>query len=572
MKRLTARLAAAAITAVPLVALLAPTVVAQAAEAPNEGFESGLTGWVAGSGAAAVLVHDPVHSGVNAVALSRKTSSGAALLTEDPDFFTNVPAGNTCDASAWVLGPVGHKATVKWTAKSGTTNVTSVQKVVAFTGAWQLTPTTTLTMPSTASTADLQLVAANFPVGQNWFVDDIVATCDLDAPPPPPTPGPEPMDRAISSGLWDGVPFPTYGAYPADYNKDGLVDVLINPHNLTGGLRLFRNNGGGSFTQVYTGQFTHRSPSGAARNDRHGCAWGDANNDNLLDIFCTMGANHGTLTDKADELWIQQAGGGFLNRATDYGVTNPSGPGRAGVFLDVNHDGFQDLYVTSDTRTDGIASPYRLYINQNGQRYVDSPEYGVDLELGGLPDNQAPVQAVDYNKDGWMDLFAVTHKGLRLFLNNSGTGFTDATAASHLAAGVWLNAELTDLNNDGRLDVAGLNNNGSQFRVQIGSATGFGSVAASRTVTAGRQVAVGDVNADGTSDIYIVTGKTSPDIMMLNDGTGLHYVDIATPQATTGDGQSVTPFDHDQNGTVDMIVMHGYGSTKGPLQLISFPK
>ncbi len=59
---------------------------------------------------------------------------------------------------------------------------------------------------------------------------------------------------------------------------------------------------------------------------------------------------------------------------------------------------------------------------------------------------------------------------------------------------------------------------------------------------------------------------------MLGSGDGLHWTDFTTPQVTTGVGQSVITFDHDQNGTDDWIVMHGYESTKGPIQLISFPR
>ncbi len=536
-------------------------------EAANEGFEDGLTGWAAGSGAAVTIQQAIVHSGLNAAALSRKTTSGGALLTDSPDNFVNVPAGNTCNASAWVFGPVGYTGVVRLVAKNGTTTVKTAYKTVSFTGGWQLVPTVTLIMPSTASTADLQVVAPSFPVGQTWYVDDILATCNMDvAPPPPPVASIE--DRAIASGLWDGVAFYTYGAYPCDYDRDGLVDVLIEPHNLTSGLRLFHNDGGGSFHQVFAGQFVTRSPSGALRYDFHGCAWGDPNNDGLPDIFCTMGANNGTLTDKADALWIQQPSGDFVDQSAAWGVQNPTGPGRAAIFLDVNHDGLDDLYVSSSNRTDGIESPYRLYINQGGTSYLDSPEYGIDLPLGGLTKNQAPLQAVDYNHDGWMDIFAVTHVGLRVFINNQGTSFTDITPSLRLKSDVWFYAKMIDLNRDGRYDVAGVNNSGSTFRIQMGTDSGFAPAGYTRSVATGRQVAFGDVNADGALDAYIVVGSTTaPDIAMLGSGDGLHWTDFTTPQATTGVGQSVITFDHDQNGADDWIVL----STKGPMQLISFP-
>jgi hypothetical protein len=202
--------------------------------------------------------------------------------------------------------------------------------------------------------------------------------------------------------------------------------------------------------------FISRSPSGAIRKDRHGCAWADVNQDGLLDFYCSVGANHGKLTDKANELWMQQPGGGFLNKAAAYGVTDPLGPGRQVTFLDVNHDPFPDLYVTNHApRPDGQPSPNRLFINQNGASFRDAPEYGVNEELGSVPGNQSCAQAVDYNKDGWGDLFVCGHTGLRLYRNNGGVSFTDVTSSVGIIGGRWRHARMADLTLHGTDDLTG---------------------------------------------------------------------------------------------------------------------
>lgn len=115
--------------------------------------------------------------------------------------------------------------------------------------------------------------------------------------------------------------------------------------------------------------FISRSPSGAIRKDRHGCAWADVNQDGLLDFYCSVGANHGKLTDKANELWMQQPGGGFLNKAAAYGVTDPLGPGRQVTFLDVNHDPFCDLYVTNHSAT-GWPTLAQSPLHQSKRRFL----------------------------------------------------------------------------------------------------------------------------------------------------------------------------------------------------------
>lgn len=159
---------------------------ASAVEATNPGFESGtLTGWAPLVGANATVSSTYPHTGSYAAALSRKSTSGAAGMTDAPNEFTQVPAGSSCTASAWVKGPSGLKGTLRWVALNGTTKVSSASKTVTFNGGWQQSAVATLTMPTGASTADLQISAPAFPLGQTWYVDDVAASCNSALPPPP---------------------------------------------------------------------------------------------------------------------------------------------------------------------------------------------------------------------------------------------------------------------------------------------------------------------------------------------------------------------------------------------------
>ena len=552
--------------------LLSAAMPQTAAEAApmNLDFESGATGWSVNSGTRAAVVQAPVHGGVNALALSRASSSGNATLTDNPNMLTDVAPGAVCDVSAWVQGPAGHKATTKIRVMNGTQVGTSVSRSVSFNGTWQQLPLASVTMPSGFSSLDMQFFSPSFPTGQTWYIDDVSASCGASPPPPPPPPASGASDVATAAGLYDGTPFQTFGAYPYDYDNDGLQDVLINPHNEQGGLRLYKNKGNGTFTHVFAGQFVTRSPAGAIRNDRHGCDWGDVDRNGLPDLFCTMGADRGTLTDKSNELWMQQPGGGFVNKAADYGVNDPLGVGRTGEFLDVDNDGLLDLFVTNHFRSDGQPSTNRLFINQGGTSFRDASEYGLNVELGGMPGNQGCAHSLDFNKDGWTDLVVCGNAGLKLYRNDAGTAFSDVTTGSGIAGGQWRAAVLGDMNNDGSLDLVGINANATQFRVQLWNGTAFAPPTGVRATVAARQVGVGDVNVDGARDVYIVEGTTAPDVMLLGNGTGSSFSPVQTPQAPTGTGQSVTPFDHDRNGTTDMIVMHGY-SDAGPIQLLSFP-
>lgn len=225
---------------------IATAVPASATDVTNGGFESGnLTGWAPLSGTQAAVTTTTPHTGSYAAALSRRSTSGGAGLTDSPDQFTQVPAGSSCTATAWAKGPSGLKGTLKWIARSGTTKVSSVSKAITFTGSWQQFPTVALTMPSGASTADLQLVAPSFPVGQTWYVDDVTASCaGGTAPPPAPSagvvghwafdePGPSPAKAFDSSGRGNNGTNYNIQADGQAYTFNGTSSRVIVPDSNT---------------------------------------------------------------------------------------------------------------------------------------------------------------------------------------------------------------------------------------------------------------------------------------------------------------------------------------------------
>jgi hypothetical protein len=68
--------------------------------------------------------------------------------------------------------------------------VFTAARTVSFTGTWQALPVATMTMPSTASTADLLFTAPAFPVASAWHLDDVSAACGAEQESEPaPAPG-----------------------------------------------------------------------------------------------------------------------------------------------------------------------------------------------------------------------------------------------------------------------------------------------------------------------------------------------------------------------------------------------
>ena len=228
------------------------------------------------------------------------------------------------------------------------------------------------------------------------LVDELMQLC---SPPPPgysfggsaPAELTTPQDVAVATGLWDGVAMRTYGSYPMDVDLDELTDVLLVPH-VAKPARLLHNDGG-SFSLITT--FPKR--------DRHGCAAADVDLNGLPDIYCSIGADSGTGV-KANELWMQTEPGTFFDRGAALGVADPYGRGREVAFVDANHDPYPDLYVTNEyPRADGVPSPNHLFINDGGSGFHAAPEYGLDVEVGGVLGIQTCVQAEDVSGDGWQD-------------------------------------------------------------------------------------------------------------------------------------------------------------------------
>ena len=348
----------------------------------------------------------------------------------------------------------------------------------------------------------------------------------------------------------------TWDASVHDFDGDGWDDLFVSRH-YEGPARLYRNDGG-HFVEVNQGTF--------GKKDRHECAWGDVNSDDRPDLFCNIGGGRGSGI-KPKELWVQEPGGTFVNRAEEYGVENPYGRGRDVTFIDVNHDPHPDLFLGNQPgRSDGVASSNRLFINKEGQRYEAASEYGLDAEVGAKV-----VQAVDYDADGWDDLLVCGEERLFLYRNEAGRVFSDVSTA----AGVDGPCEatlMTDVDGDGLPDLVRVAR--GRMKVVLQDAGVFSDGVYRRALVGGHDVAAGDVDQDGRPDLYVLQqgrrDADQPDVMLLNVREGRHFAEVAIPQTSEGRGDAVVSIDYDRNGLSDFVVLNGDHKARGPIRLIAF--
>lgn len=137
----------------------------------------------------------------------------------------------------------------------------------------------------------------------------------------------------------------------------------------------------------------------------------------------------------------------------------PEDMGSGAAWGDYDNDGWLDLYVANEvgplTLTDKEIreSPAHnvLYRNNGDGTFEEvSGQAGVDFRGWSM----APTW-VDYDNDGWLDLF-ISCYGENVFYHNNGDGtFTDKTMETGLGGkrGFWTGASWSDFNRDGFLDL-----------------------------------------------------------------------------------------------------------------------
>jgi predicted nucleotidyltransferase len=231
----------------------------------------------------------------------------------------------------------------------------------------------------------------------------------------------------------------TAGAW-GDYDNDGDLDVLLTGHILGIGdvSRLYRNDGGGTFTQI---------PAANLLGIEQGSvAWGDYDNDGRLDILMAGFTQAGQPVTK---LYHNNGDDTFTDEATALpGVSRPSV-----AWGDYDNDGDLDILITGNSVPSGqpVTPISRIYRNDGG---------GVFTDIGaGLPGVYFSSAAWgDFDNDGDLDLALAgslnstgTNLITRIYRNDGNGVFTDIGAGLtgvELASLAW-----GDYDNDGDLDL-----------------------------------------------------------------------------------------------------------------------
>jgi len=260
-----------------------------------------------------------------------------------------------------------------------------------------------------------------------------------------------------------------------------------------------------------------------------GVATADFNNDGLLDAFFS-----GNMVD--NRLYLNQGDFQFTD-ITKTAAVDGNGRWNSGIaVVDINTDGWLDLYVCATTHEPGAKRANLLYINQ-GVNAEGIPTFEEQAAAYGLADTSHTTNAAffDYDKDGDLDVYLLvnemdeerlpnryrpkitdgsTKRTDKLF-RNEGPGenghpvFTDVSAeAGILIEGFGLGLNITDINQDSWPDVYVTNDYLTNDLLYINNGDGTFTDRAADYFKHTAHSAMGndvvDLNNDGLTDVVAV--------------------------------------------------------------------
>lgn len=224
-----------------------------------------------------------------------------------------------------------------------------------------------------------------------------------------------------------------------------------------------------------------------------GVAIGDINNDGLADVFFT--ANMG-----ANKLFLNKGNWQFDDISAKAGFADKPDWSTGVVMVDINHDGWLDIYVCNAGYVNGEPPRSQLFINNQDLTFREEAKtWGLQNE-GGYATHAA---FFDYDMDGDLDCFII---------NNSFIPVNTLNYANRrdLRAADWPVRDFLKGGGD-RL----LRNDDGYFTDVSKEAGIYGSL-----MSFGLGVTVGDVNGDHYPDVYVSNDFFERDYLYINQRNG----------------------------------------------------
>ena len=392
------------------------------------------------------------------------------------------------------------------------------------------------------------------------------------------------------------------GVAVGDYDNDGWPDLYVTNW---GRNELYRNMGNGTFEEITdeAGVAGGEMSSSATffDYDRDGfldlyvCRdvdWSFKNHK-----FCGFSSGRDYCDPKhfngvPDLLFRNNQDGTFTDVSSAMGISLPSGKGLGVAIGDLDKDGWMDVYVAND----GV--PCFLFRNQKGKSFEEIGLFSATaLNSEGSTFAGMGVDIADYDNDAWPDIFvtALPLESFVLFRNNRDGTFLDVAAATgirkaSLRLSGW-GTKFIDFNNDGWKDLFVANGhpvrfintvlrtiNYAQPLLMLKNESGrFQDVSSEMGPAfskrwAARGTAFGDYDNDGDTDIVVAILGNHPLLLENLHANKNHWVGfklIATKGARDAIGATLKI--HDSEGGQQLFIVtrtSSYLSSNDPRILV----
>jgi hypothetical protein len=232
------------------------------------------------------------------------------------------------------------------------------------------------------------------------------------------------------------------GCAAADYDNDGFDDLYVTALD---GNHLFRNLGDGKFAEVTVKAGVRDSGFST------GAVWFDYDNDGKLDLFvshyvewspstdqyCTLDGKHKSYCTpelykgQSATLYHNKGNGTFEDVTKKAGLYDPSSKSLGVALIDYDNDGWLDLFVANDTQ------PNKLYHNNHNGSFTDEAfATGVAFSDAGKARAGMGADAADYDLSGRQSLVVgnFTNESIGLYHNDGSGLFSDKAMTDGIGA------------------------------------------------------------------------------------------------------------------------------------------
>ncbi len=296
------------------------------------------------------------------------------------------------------------------------------------------------------------------------------------------------------------------------------------------------------------------SPISNSPSDSRSVNFLDVNNDGWDDVFISNGLNGG----QDDFLFINNGDGSFS--ISDSEISNDGKSSVGATFADFDNDGDKDAYITN-----WYGQINGLFINDGGGLFQKA-DMSIISQTGTFAET---ATWGDANNDGWLDLYITNSAGTKhnLFYLNDGQGQFTLMENHTLVEDVDLSrsADWIDMNDDGRMDLLVCNEDNEANDVFINqgdlSFEKLTGVAIVTMANSTQSFSYGDIDNDGDQDLFFANAgyfQEQNNQLFINENGEFLADESSIVSMDGGCSYSSNFVDYDNDGDLDLYVSNGY--------------